>query len=140
MFDQRTNLPLRARRARSLAAAIERLEPRRLLTRFAISGDFAETSAFDAVAAMMEGWNPAHIISVGDNNNNDDADLEGTIGRKFHEWISPYLGSQGPGSSSGNRFWPVLGNHDWDGGISNYTSYFTLPNNERYYSVRLNEV
>src|SRR5688500_630405 len=136
----------RTRRARRAAPSIfravciETLEARRLLTRFAIAGDFAETTAFDAVSAMMEGWNPAHILSIGDNNNNDDADLEGTIGRKFHEWMSPYLGSQGAASSSGNRCWPLVGNHDWDGGISNYTSYFTLPGNERYYNVKLGEV
>lgn len=126
--------------ARAVGAAIEPLEHRRYLTRYAIVGDMAETTAFNTVSAMMESWNPAHIISAGDNNNNDDADLEGTIGAKFHEWMSPYLGSMGAGSTTGNRFWPVLGNHDWDGGLTNYTNYFTLPNNERYYSVQLGEV
>ncbi|HYO11048.1 MAG TPA: fibronectin type III domain-containing protein [Tepidisphaeraceae bacterium] len=111
-----------------------------MLTTFAVIGDMAETSGFDSVAAMIKSWNPAHIISAGDNNNNDDADLEGTVGRQFHSYISPYLGDEGPGSTTGNRFWPVLGNHDWDGGVSNYTSYFTLPGNERYYNVRLGEV
>ena len=35
----------------------------------------------------------------------------------------------------GNRFWPTLGNHDYDRGLTNYTNYFTLPNNERYYAA-----
>ena len=33
-----------------------------------------------------------------------------------------------------------MGNHDWDGGVNNYTSYFTLPGNERYYSTRQGNV
>ena len=41
----------------------------------------------------------------------------------------------GPGVKE-NRFFPVLGNHDWDApgeGCKPYLDYFTLPGNERYY-------
>ena len=40
-----------------------------------------------------------------------------------------------------NRFFPVLGNHDWDTpGAAPYLDYFTLPGNERYYDVVLGPV
>jgi len=31
------------------------------------------------------------------------------------------------------RFFSVIGNHDYSAGVTGYTSYFTLPGNERYY-------
>src|SRR5207249_7863424 len=52
----------------------------------------------------------------------------------YHSFIGNYKGSYGAGSST-NRFWPALGNHDWDSGHKPYLDYFTLPNNERYYNV-----
>src|SRR5918912_3949050 len=53
-------------------------------------------------------------------------------------YIYPYKGSYGPGATT-NKFWPCLGNHDWGESWPStnqsqpYLSYFTLPNNERYY-------
>ena len=34
------------------------------------------------------------------------------------------------------RFFPNIGNHDYDAGIQGYFDYFDLPGNERYYTYR----
>src|SRR5687768_3318727 len=93
---------------------VEALERRLLLTRFAVIADMVDNTALANVAAMVKGWNPAHILTAGDNDNLNDTDFESTAGRHFHEYLSPYNGSWGAGSSTGNRFWAAMGNHDWD--------------------------
>jgi hypothetical protein len=136
----------RRKAAAVLCYAIESLECRRLLTRFAVIGDMALTQSgvLSSVATMVKGWNPAHIVTVGDNNNTSgqDTNFEATVGEYFHEWISPYLGSRGAGSTTGNKFWPAMGNHDWESsqGSAPYTNYFTLPGKERYYNIKLGDV
>ena len=134
----------RRRQPDSFNNVIEPLETRLLLARYAIIGDLATTSAttLPVVSEMVKSWNPEHIISVGDNNNDDDANFDATIGQYFHEYMDPYPGSHGAGSPTGNRLWPALGNHDFDddGGLDAWHGYFTLPGNERYYTVRLGEV
>ncbi len=56
------------------------------------------------------------------------------IGKYYHDFIYPYIGTYGNGSPDSNRFFPVPGNHDWDApNLQPYIEYFTLPNNERYY-------
>src|SRR5688572_10108116 len=99
------------RRRDAFACAIEPLEARFLMARFAIIGDLATTSAttLPLVAPMVKGWNPDHIVTVGDNNNDDDINFDATIGQYFHEYISPYVGSHGAGSPTGNRLWPTVG-------------------------------
>ena len=118
---------------------VEALERRLLLTRFAVVTDMVDNTALANVAAMVKGWNPAHILTAGDNDNLDNTDFESTVGQHFHGYLSPYNGSWGAGSATGNRFWAAMGNHDWDSsrGSADYTDYFALPNNERYYNVRL---
>jgi len=131
----------------AFADAIEPLESRLLMARFAIIGDLATTSAttLPLVAAMVKGWNPEQIITVGDNNNDDDTNFDATIGEYFHEYMDPYPGVHGAGSTTGNHLWPAMGNHDWDhpDGSLPYTTYFTLPQepgDERYYQVRFGNV
>ncbi len=120
-------------------ARIEPLEARLLFTRFAVTGDLEGGSALRDVAALMKTWNPDQIISLGDNVH--DEDIDDTVGKYFHEYLSPYKGDYGAGSTSGNRFWSALGNHDYDDiGVSRYTSFFTFPGNERYYSVKKDNV
>jgi tartrate-resistant acid phosphatase type 5 len=104
--------------------------------RFAVVGDYgAETVAEAAVAAMIRGWNPDFIITTGDNVYPDGSAsiIDQRIGQYYHSFISPYFGSYGGGAAT-NRFFPSLGNHDWEtAGAAPYLAYFTLPGNERYY-------
>ncbi len=107
---------------------------------FAVIGDFGSGNTNEQdVANLVKSWNPSFIVTVGDNNYPDGeaATIDHTIGKFYHDFISPYTGAYGAGSPTGNRFWPAVGNHDWDNKtgvpLSPYLSYFTLPGNERYY-------
>lgn len=110
--------------------------------RFAIIGDFGvDNSKEAAVALLVKSWNPEFVVTVGDNNYLGAASaIDRAIGKYYRDYIAPYQGTYGSGSSSGNRFYPALGNHDWESlSCSNgvcqgpYFDYFTLPGNERYY-------
>lgn len=103
-------------------------------------GGFTGASNEQAVANLIKSWNPDFIITTGDNNypNGEAANIDTNVGRFFHEFIHPYVGTYGAGATS-NRFFPSIGNHDWPFGVSYlapYLAYFTLPGNERYYSHR----
>jgi tartrate-resistant acid phosphatase type 5 len=104
--------------------------------RFAMIGDYGVDDANElAVANLVRAnFKPEFVITVGDNNYIGAANIDRAIGQYYHEFIGNYSGSYGAGASS-NRFFPALGNHDWDssGGYSMHLSYFTLPGNERYY-------
>lgn len=112
-------------------------------TRFAVIGDYGADSVEEAgVARMVKAWRPQFIVTVGDNNypSGAAATIDRNIGKYYHEFITPYHGSYGPGAPS-NRFFPTLGNHDWDAsGAKPYLDYFTLPGNERYYDVVIGTV
>lgn len=100
----------------------------------------ASFSNVQAVANLIKSWNPDFIITTGDNNypNNEPSNIDTNIGQFFHEYIHPYVGTFGAGAIS-NRFWPSIGNHEWPFGVAGlapYLAYFTLPDNERYYSHR----
>ena len=105
---------------------------------FAVIGDYgADTAGEAAVAALVKSWNPAFIITLGDNNypSGDASTIDRAIGQYYHEFIAPYTGGYGPGAAS-NRFFPSLGNHDWVApGAAPYLAYFSLPGNERYYTL-----
>jgi hypothetical protein len=107
-------------------------------TRFAVIGDYGDDSPEEAaVARLVKGWRPQFIVTVGDNNypSGAAATIDRNVGKYYHGFIAPYRGSYGPGAAS-NRFFPTLGNHDWDtSGAKPYLNYFTLPGNERYYDV-----
>jgi hypothetical protein len=104
--------------------------------RFAVIGDYGEGSqAEQDVAALVKGWSPDFIITTGDNNypSGSPETIDHHIGKYYNEYIHPYLGAYGAGAAE-NRFFPTLGNHDWDtNGAQAYFDYFTLPGNERYY-------
>ncbi len=105
---------------------------------FAVIGDYGDASQAEAdVAALIDSWNVDFILTLGDNNYNYGAasTIDDNIGQFYSAYIAPYNGSYGSGGAT-NRFFPALGNHDW---ITNnaqpYLDYFTLPGNERYYTV-----
>ena len=106
------------------------------LVRFAVIGDYGlEGQALADVAGLIESWQVDLVITTGDNNYPDGAreTIDANIGRYFHAYIDPYLGSYGSGASR-NRFFPTLGNHDWTTEQATpYLEYFSLPGNERYY-------
>lgn len=122
---------------------------------FAIIGDYgSELASEQEVADMVASWNPSFIGTTGDNvYSADGVDawdvLDRKVGRYYHDFIYPYRGRFGEGSSTGtNRFFPALGNHDWgDPGTAllscegqncqgSWRDFFSLPGNERYYDHR----
>lgn len=104
--------------------------------RFAAIGDYGLAGANElAVADLVKSWNPDFIITLGDNNYELGADstIDANIGQYFYEYIYPYKGIYGS-SSTVNRFFPSLGNHDlYTDNTNPYFNYFELPGNERYY-------
>jgi hypothetical protein len=85
----------------------------------------------------VAGWSIEFIITTGDNNYpSGSADtIDANIGQYYHAYIAPYTGAYGEGGTE-NRFFPVLGNHDWVVGYPEpYLSYFSLPGNGRYYQI-----
>src|SRR4051812_11519354 len=82
--------------------------------RFAAVGDYSAPPGTGAVATRIAGWNPAFIITTGDNNYPDGAanTIDPNIGQYYHNYIYPYTGSYGAGAAY-NQFFPSLGNHDW---------------------------
>jgi tartrate-resistant acid phosphatase type 5 len=106
------------------------------ITRFAVIGDFGLAGDPERdVANLVKNWNPEFIITTGDNNYPDGRaeTIDENIGQYFHEYIFPYTGQYGAGAEV-NRFFPTLGNHDWNTDQAQpYFDYFTLPGNERYY-------
>lgn len=110
--------------------------------RFAAIGDYGMGNQAERdVAALVESWNPAFVITLGDNNYPDGeaATIDPHIGPSYARFIHPYTGAYGPGADK-NRFFPALGNHDWNAITCHdaectgpYLDYFHLPGNERYY-------
>jgi glucose/arabinose dehydrogenase len=112
------------------------VEPEPDTVRFAVIGDYGiagEPAA--SVASLVKNWNPDLILTVGDNNYPDgsSATIDTNIGQYYSDYIYPYIGSYGNGSTV-NNFFPALGNHDWlTANAQPYKDYFGLPGNEYYY-------
>jgi tartrate-resistant acid phosphatase type 5 len=104
--------------------------------RFAVIGDYGGGGQPEAdVARLVDSWQVDFIITVGDNNYPDGAaeTIDQNVGQFYQAYISPYSGGYGGGAEQ-NRFFPTLGNHDWNTDKAQpYLDYFTLPGNERYY-------
>ena len=138
--------PRRSRlRGLSFRTLTEPLEPRLLLTRLAVIGDFSsdvQTQPTVDVSNLVKSWSPDAVLTTGDNNypNGAASTIDANIGQYYHDFIYPYTGSYGKGALT-NRFYPSLGNHDWGDGyispatVQPYTDYFSLPGNERYYHL-----
>lgn len=129
---------------------------------FAIIGDFGrDNDGEKGVADLVKSWDIDFVVTVGDNNYSlgEKKTIDKNIGKYYHPYIYPYKGSYKypdgtPGGSKDgvNRFFPVLGNHDWnvcgddklpdckDDLPSPYLDYFTLPGNERYYDFKKGSV
>jgi hypothetical protein len=111
---------------------------------FAVIGDYGSNTINEArVADLVAGWQPAFVVTTGDNNYDTGAagTIDRNIGQYYSQFIGNYQGQYGEGSPT-NRFWPSLGNHDWrslscngDACAGPYFDYFTLPGNERTYDV-----
>ena len=109
---------------------------------FAAFGDYGGNSSNElAVANMVKSWNPDLIVTTGDNSYGSATPvapaintLDQNVGKYYHDFIGNYIGGFTPGAAT-NKFFPAMGNHDYTdgGGSTTYFSYFTLPNNERYY-------
>ncbi|HMS64480.1 MAG TPA: metallophosphoesterase [Ignavibacteria bacterium] len=104
--------------------------------KFAVIGDYGNAGPDElAVANLVKSWNPDFIITLGDNNYDigSASTIDANIGQYYHDYIFPYTGSYGTGAAY-NRFFPSLGNHDWEtAGALPFLNYFVLPGNERYY-------
>ena len=92
---------------------------------FAVIGDYGTTGVgTQEVAALVDGWDPDIVLTVGDNNYPDGA--AGTIGGNITEHYGRFIAE--------DRFYPTLGNHDMTTDFGRpYLEYFELPGNERYY-------
>ncbi len=111
---------------------------------FAVIGDYGSNTINERrVADLVASWEPAFVVTTGDNNydNGAAATIDRNIGQYYSQFIGNYQGQYGDGSPT-NRFWPSLGNHDWralscNGNVCTgpYFDYFTLPGNERTYDV-----
>lgn len=90
-------------------------------------GSNPDTNA-QAVADMIAEWNPDYVITGGDNVYDNDSDAYPRIvGHYYGDFIAD------------QRFFPIMGNHDWDyGHATEYYDYFDyLPGNRRYYEQPL---
>lgn len=113
--------------------------------RFALIGDYGDGREYSAdVAALIDSWEVDFVTTAGDNNYplGEAATMDDNVGRIFHHYIKPYVGNYGEGSPDVNRFFPAIGDHDWDsiscdGDVCTgpHFDYFELPGNERYYDV-----
>jgi tartrate-resistant acid phosphatase type 5 len=113
--------------------------------RFAVLGDYGDTPPNTGnVATLVKSWNPDFVITTGDNNYtnptpappNHYSAWDGAVGQYYHEFMEFPAGSGSAWAGYGSatiRFYPSVGNHDWDAGIAGWYSYFALPGNERYY-------
>lgn len=111
--------------------------------RLVVMGDYGWSGpAEQQTSELVHSLHPDFIVTTGDNNYpSGGADtIDQNIGQYFSDFIYPYQGAYGNGART-NKFYPVLGNHDWyTNQAAAYLAYFTLPGNERYYDVVLGDV
>jgi len=109
--------------------------------RFAIIGDFGGATQGSAdVADLVKGWNPAFIVTTGDNEYAGDNTYDEAVGQFYCDFLKEVDNGQycDGGNASKNAFFPAIGNHD---SVNEFVNYFTLPGsdftnssgNERYY-------
>lgn len=101
----------------------------------AVVGDFGrcrnggrECEREEAVARLVDSWNPDYVLTTGDNNypKGEASTLAANL-QPYRRYIEE------------GRFLPTLGNHDWAcrGCPRPYLAQFRPPGNGRYYSVQL---
>ncbi len=113
-------------------------------TTFAVIGDEGTNDSHEAaVAAMIDSWNPNFIMTVGDNIYDDAVtSYSDAIGKYFHQYMFPHDTKYGSNDTTTfNHFWSGIGNHEWEYNINLYYTYFWyLPNNIRYYNVKIGDI
>lgn len=118
-------------------------EPAEMPVRCVVIGDYGWSGPNEQrVAELVDALGPDFILTTGDNNypNGAKSTIDQNIGQYFSNYIFPYFGAF-QASGRQNRFFPVLGNHDWDSdSAAPYLEYFTLPGRERYYDVVLGDI
>lgn len=100
---------------------------------FAVIGDYGSAlPGTQDVAALVRGWDPDLVLTVGDNNYPSGAaeTIEANVTQHYGTFIES------------GRFFPALGNHDYysDDWAQPYFDYFELPGNERYYDFVAGDV
>lgn len=110
---------------------------------FAVIGDFGYAGEpAQKVADMIKSWNPEFIISLGDNSYTDQSgfSINRNVGQYYCDYIYNYDAPENyrcGGMATRqkiNRFFPVTGNHDFNGRIAgDYLEYFSLPGDELNY-------
>ncbi len=96
---------------------------------FAVIGDYGHAGQpLLDVSNLIKGWNPDFIVTLGDNNypSGGMETIDNNIGQYFHEYIFRYSGKYGSGSDT-RRFYPSMGNHDWESGGNPYLKFFGIP-------------
>jgi tartrate-resistant acid phosphatase type 5 len=122
-------------------------------TVFAVIGDYGMDDANEkAVADLVASWDPAFIITTGDNyytpaGGTGTGRYDESTGAYYGPWLKDIstTGTRYPvGTAEVNSFFPSLGNHEYlsaTPALDTYLTYFTLPGegftnssgNERYY-------
>jgi hypothetical protein len=117
---------------------------------FAVIGDYGVDNANQlAVANAVKATSASFVATTGDNTYfvgaNDSAKFanwDKTQGKYYAQYIKLPAGSAYTAQGAAvNKFFPSMGNHDWDEGQASYLNYFSnLPQNpsgnSRYYSYR----
>jgi tartrate-resistant acid phosphatase type 5 len=122
-------LAMRSFRALLISAAIAAPASAAAQTKFAAFGDIGNTSSSAAVANLTRSRGAQFILMLGDICYGSQA-------------FATQVNANYKVERAGGDLWPALGNHEFTdacGGGSTapaYRSYFTLPNNERYYSFK----
>lgn len=129
------------------------------IQKFAVIGDYGTNNKCNtnelAVANLVNGWDPAFIITVGDNiyfgrNNISQNSCTPQHVNDFDSTVKKYYGDYYTNNVNTNRFFPCIGDHDIAGELdldprpgfylATYKEYFSLPNNERYYTFLMGNI
>ena len=112
-------------------------------TTLAMIADFGNCGpGAQRVADMIDTWDAAAVTTAGDNTYNDDptcTPFTDSVGDFYGDWVE---------DPEGPRFWPALGNHDYEdkgAGLEKYRAYFTyLPTEadpqQRWYDVKVDGI
>lgn len=104
---------------------------------FAGLGDFGNDSSFElAVSNLIRSWNPIFIVTTGDNYYGPGntgvslTDLDTMVGKYYHDFLFPYIGTFGSGALT-QKLFVAIGNHDRDpvGRLALEAQYFNIPSN-----------
>ncbi|MGA8262927.1 MAG: metallophosphoesterase, partial [Ignavibacteriaceae bacterium] len=110
-------------------------------TVFAVVGDMGSNNSNEQdVVDLIDSWNPSYVWTVGDNVYTDSYPKD--VGKYYHQYMYPHDPTYGKSTDpTSNKFWPVVGNHDWDvNDLDDYLNYFELPGNERYYNQKIGDI